>query len=473
MKNIFKWFSLETGDAKIMTGWVAATLVPELFDGVDRVLFVYLQHCAKLAVTPKKSFLESFLFTDGRRIIKESKIKLQTMEHYDYNEPGQLEEAYNVIALATLSTYDAYTEGVNLEEREFKVDMYEYLNTAFRDKTQAIMANVFPRLVGKESTEEITTDMIAEIAKYKNILSTTSLDKLDFLLGKPINSNKIMRFLFKTGIPAIDEDTGGVLSKQLWSLAGAPGTGKTRMMLAHFVYSAAVDYKIGVRVNTLELSIGECESILITIHLTKLYGGKVKIPDKLINSDKLTPEQRRYVEAAKGDLFNSGKYGRIIFYDEPLIVETYERELLNFLKFNQDVALVCTDYAGIVKSVPQAKFDRNLKEFEAIGELYKISKQVAKITDTCCFILNQFNADGVDASSKGKSIIAGHVQGGQIIERHSDFDLAMTRTPEQELAKIQMLSTVKQRSATGFKNVPLAVDLSVAYFRQTKISNVN
>ena len=125
-------------------------------------------------------------------------------------------------------------------------------------------------------------------------------------------------------------------------------------------------------------------------------------------------------------------------------------------------------YAGLAKSEPQKKFAKRLEEFEVIGELYKNAKEIAKVADIGVFIINQFNEKGVQASYMGKRILAGHVQGGQIIQRHADYDLALCMTEEQELARMRSLSTVKKRAAVGFQNKLLSVDLSVSMFRQVK-----
>lgn len=277
-----------------------------------------------------------------------------------------------------------------------------------------------------------------------------------------------MRRLFTTGIPCIDEDMGGMYSKQVWSFTGSPGSGKTRFACAHAIYRAMVVSKLDVVMHELELSEMEIKNILIAHHIVYLYKGQVKISDKVMNHGQLTKEQQRYYEAAKIDLFESGKYGRLTIFTDDLIVETMEKEMYSFLRHNRNCQLWVIDYAGIAKSVPIDRYSKRYDGYEIIVQVYTLAKSIARTADIGVFIVNQFNDKGVDAAAQGKVIEPGYTQGGHIASRHSDYDLAMTATAEQKLANMCMLSTVKERSATGFKFQPLSRDLSVSMFRQIK-----
>lgn len=210
------------------------------------------------------------------------------------------------------------------------------------------------------------------------------------------------------------------------------------------------------------------KDILIAHHIVFLYKGQVKIADKDMTNNRLTPEQRRYYEAAKIDLFESGKYGKFTLITDDLVVETMEKDMYSFLKHNRNCQLWVIDYAGLAKSRPVAKFDKRYDGYEIIVELYRRAKEIAKTADIGVFIINQFNDKGVEASEQGKPILPGYTQGGFIASRQADYDLAMTMTQAQKLANLCMLSTVKERAAVGFKNQPLSRDLAVSIYRQIK-----
>lgn len=126
--------------------------------------------------------------------------------------------------------------------------------------------------------------------------------------------------------------------------------------MGYIVYRALVVFKLDVVMHELELSEEEIRNILIAHHIVFLYKGQVKIADKDMTNNRLTPEQRRYYEAAKIDLFESGKYGKFTLITDALVVETMEKDMYSFLKHNRNCQLWVIDYAGLAKSRPITKY---------------------------------------------------------------------------------------------------------------------
>ena len=470
MKEIFKWFTLpEDNISLVQTAWFVDNFELTDFIGVDQLLYAFLKYCAELDIVAYRHYLEAFLQTEGKNIIKEYGIRLVTMENFSYDEPASFEEAVRVIFQATMSAYDAYCS-IDLVGHTFKVDMRMFMATQKTDRVQQCMAESFPKLSNGDDVDDLIVDMQDKLDNIQTKFNVERLQDLDFMSGGVELSKGVQqqRLLLTTGIPCIDGDIGGLYSKTVWSFTGSPGSGKTRFAIANIVYRAMVISKIDVLMDELELSEAEVRNMLIAHHIIHLYGGKIKIADADMNKGNLTAEQQRYYEAARIDLFESGKYGKLVIRTGDLVVETLEKTMYSYLRHNRNTQLWVIDYAGLAKSEPQKKFAKRLEEFEVIGELYKNAKKIAKVADIGVFIINQFNEKGGQASYMGKRILAGHVQGGQIIQRHADYDLALCMTEEQELARMRSLSTVKKRAAVGFQNKLLSVDLSVSMFRQVK-----
>ena len=477
MNKIFKWFTLDSDEdlTTVRITWFSSRFDADEFDGIDRLLSVFLQYCADLSVIGKRKYFEAFLLTEGKKVIKKYNVRLDTMGNFNYSEPASLEEAYRVISATALNMYNVYVN-VDLTEHTFKVDMKSFMEERKVERVQKTMADTFPLLIAGEDIDDAIGNLQYNLSKISSTYDTDHLHKLDFMTGRQSTKNgtNVMRFLFKTGIPCIDGDAGGMYSKQVWSFTAQPGSGKTRFAAVHFAYQAAVIYKLDVLFDELELTAAEVKNMLIAHHIINLYDGKVKIPDSLINKDNLSEEQRHYVESARIDLFESnGKYGSITIRDEQLIVEKMEKDAYTYLKHNPKTQLWIIDYAGLMKSKPEERFARRLDEYEIITEGYKTAKDVAKFADIGVLILNQFNEKGIQAAYAGKKIMPGHVQAGQIVQRHSDYDLAMCMTEEQEIANMRTLSNVKRRSARGFQNVPFSTDLSVSIFRQLRQDATN
>lgn len=470
MENFFKWFTLPNERLSLVRiAWFVDQFGIDEFNGAEKLLWAFLRYCADLDIPALRQYLDAFIQTESRKIIKKYSIRLDTMDNFRYDEPASFEEACRVICSTVSTLYDTYCQ-TDLTDRSFKVDMNTFITEAKTDKLQEYMAYTFPRFSNGDDVDDVILDTEYRVACIKATYDKSCLDNLDFLSGETKVERGVeqMRKLFDTGIPAIDGDVGGVFSKMLFSFTGSPGTGKTRFACAHFAYRAMVVAKIDVLFDELELSEMEVRNMLIAHHIVYLYGGKVKIPDSDMNKGNLSPEQQRYYEAAKMDLFESGKYGKIHIRTKDLIVEAMKKDAYAFFRRNRNCQLWIIDYVGLGKSQPINKYDKRYDGYEIIVEIYKNVKDIIKIVDIAALLINQFNEKGIEAASMGKRIQPGHVQGGQIVSRHADYDLAMCRTEEQELANMATLSTVKKRAAKGFQNKPLYLDLAVSIFRQGK-----
>lgn len=465
MERVFKWLTAEGGSSKaaIYTNWFASTFEPNSFDGVNRMLACYIKYCAKLSIVPKREYLMAYLKVDGKRDVKKFNIKTDTMSSYDYRETSQLEEAFRVITELTTSTYDMYVS-VDLTDRDFKVDMYEFMMSLKSDLIQNAMMKAVPRLSDGSDIGEVSSDLRAELSSLDKVFDTRKLRNVD--VTNPDAEEGELEFLCPTGLPCIDGDIGGVYTHIMTTLTAQPGGGKTRMGEAHWVYPMMTIAKKDVLFYENELTAMQVKNILIAHHITRLYGGRIKIPDSLMNKKKeMSPEQLQIYEAAKIDLFESGKYGKLIIKEE-CIVETYEDEATDIIKESGNLGLIVIDYMGLCRSVPESKYDRSMEQFEIITKAYEITRRILKAYDVAALCINQYNDKGIDAAYAGKPIRSGYVQGGHIVQRHTDYDLSMTFTEEQELAGVRMLSVSKRRGTAGFKNVLLSTDLAVSVFRQ-------
>lgn len=468
MDRIFKWFTLQEEDTQARIVWFAESFEMLRFEGADQLLMEFLRYCAKLGIPGLKKYLEVFLATEGKKVIKAEKIKIDTLEALDYDEPGSLEEACRVLCSAAVNRFGQCMQA-DLEGHCFKVDIKSFLEEQKASQLVAALAEQYPRVAAGDAIDEIMDTLQYEIDKLSQMDIDKKLDKLDFLSGHTSSDGRgdKKKFLFKTGVPCIDGDIGGMYTKQCWTFTGPPGSGKSRFAYIHMAYQAAVIYKLGVLIDSMELSAGEVENILVAYHLVMLYKGKVKIPDALMNrNDGMDEQQKRFYESARIDLFESGKYGRIVISHESLDVEAMYKKRIQFFRMNRDVRAWVVDYLGILCSKPTQKYAKQLMKYEIIGKGMVIVKEIADEADIGALCLCQYNDEGIKACMAGKPIQFGMVEGGHIIQRHSDYDIAMTMTEEQKLAKMRMLSTIKLRGSEGFSNVPFRTDLAVSVFKQ-------
>lgn len=468
MDKLFKYFSLDSPVTEAYIMWFVNSFPESEFTGINKVLYLFLEYCSTLGITAKREYLLIFLSTDLKKLVKKYNIRIDSLTaNFSYDEINAFEQAVRVISSATIDTYDAYCS-IEVEDNvsNFKVLVQEFMNNNSTERLTNVFTEQFSKMSQGSDVIEVAEDTKVALSSITEIYNIDKISRLDFLIGNDTsdtNSSNYAKLISKTGIPAIDEDYGGLFSKALVTFAGQPGSGKTRFLCACFIYPALVKYKVGVRLDELELSDYEIKNILISIHIANLY--KIKIPDRDINRNDLDDNQRQIVESARIDLFESGKYGRLMLSTKGLVVERLYEEAISYFKLNRDVKIWCIDYIGRIKSEPYDKYSRKTTA-EIIDTSLITVKDVAKLADICVVCANQYNDEGNKSAFAGKPITVGMIQGGQSVQKHSDYDIAMTYTSDQKMANLRMLSTTKDRASIGFQYVPVQVDLSISRFTQ-------
>ena len=468
MKELFHYFT-EGPNSLAYISWFVKHFDCDQFAGIEKVLFLYLEYCSKLGIIAKQEYLKVFLRTELKKNVRKYDIRIDTIANLNYDEIVAFEQAVSVIATTAIDTYDTWVS-VHGDIDEFKVVAAEFISKQLQERMTSVFTEQFTKMSQGEDTSSVAEETQIKISKLRSVFNLECIDELDFILGNNTRSTSgtdKARLISKTGIPAIDEDYGGVFSKALITFAGQPGSGKTRFLCACYVYPALTSYKVGVRFDELELAEYEVRNILVSIHIANLY--KVKIPDRDINRDDLSEEQRRIVASARIDLFESGKYGRFVMGPDKLIVETMYEEATTYFKLNPDIQMWCIDYIGRTISKPPNRYEvKSLAE--RIDCALIAAKDVAKKADIASICVNQYNDEGNKAAFAGKMITVGMIQGGQSVQRHSDYDIAITYTADQKAANLRMLSTTKDRASVGFTFAPVSVDLAIS--RWTQINNI-
>lgn len=466
MNKIFKYFTIGGKDTSAYIHWFVSSFPISEFSGINKILYLYLNYCSSIRVEAKRTYFLVFLSTELKRLVREYDIHIDALTaNYNYDEISAFEQAIQVISMTTLDTYDLYTNEPIDPNDNFKVLITEFMSNNLRERVTNIMMTQFSAMNQGKDIITVAEDTRMALSGVSAIYNLKKITKLDFLLGRESDASNedVATLLSKTGIPSIDEDYGGVFSKALITFAGQPGSGKTRFLCAVFVYPALVQYKIGVRFESIELQKYEIKNMLLSIHIANLY--KIKIPDRDINRDYLSDEQRKIVESARIDLFESNKYGRLFLQHEKVYVETMYEDITSFLNLNRDIRIVVIDYVGRISSKPIDRYSR-LSPSDIIDTSLQVAKDIASDTDTCLVCVNQYNDAGNLAAFAGKPITVGMIQGGQATQRHSDYDIAITFTPEQKVAGLRMISTTKERAAVGYMFVPLQVDMAISRFKQ-------
>lgn len=468
MQSIFKYFTMEGDEeTRLRIVWFVESFQAKDFAGLDKLIYFYLEYCARLGIIAKRNYLNAFLRTDCKRLILENNIKLDNMAAYDYTDPAALEEAYRVITSTTVQFYENCVQQ-NIDETEFKVAMDTWMNTQKAKLLKLSLTTNFPRASQGEDVDIVASDLVSDLEALLMNYDKSKLEELDFLRNKVSTDNQgsgEMIFIAKTHFPAIDGDVGGIFKKMIITFTGLAGSGKSRFIYRCFAYVAAVFFKISVRIDSLELTKSQVENILIAMHIATLF--KVKIPDSLMNKNGLDETQLRYYHAAKQDLFNNreGKYGTIYINDKVVYIEEFRSKVIRFLRLHPDIQIWIMDYAGLIRSNPKGYRKYSIKA-EIIEEAYSTARAISTDTGLAWVFINQYNKDGAQKAKSGKAIDQGDIEGGQTVHKYTDYNIYSTQTEEQKSTSLLLMTADKVRGAKGFNKVPVKSDLSISKFDQ-------
>lgn len=112
--------------------------------------------------------------------------------------------------------------------------------------------------------------------------------------------------------------------------------------------------------------------MLVARHVFTLYN--IQISSGMIQFNRVPPELQDKVTAARIDLFESGKYGKIKIINTDLYYETLEQVFRKDDKLFGPFDLVIVDYMGLIMQKPD-KYHKEKLDYQVIAESYRKMKQ--------------------------------------------------------------------------------------------------
>ena len=477
MKEILNFFTSKHEDYETNLYWFCT----EVNEGsmihlkeTDLILYLFLKYCMELSIPADRIYLVNYLKTELKSVVRANNIKIAGVtDLFDFTVPSLFDQTISLTRSEVISRYDDYIE--ESTELVFKVVARDYLGRQIKEGLKKDLLSIYQSLVSDESVIGTFSEHRDNVLGLEELFSINKLKVLDKFGKHTLVGHELdLEYVCPIGLPAFDDPlfgAGGIYTRLMYTLAGQPGHGKSRFACA-LAYICAVEGKCGVRYDSFELNVKEVEDILTSIHIAKIFGKK--IPDRMMQQkdlfDKLTEGQKRMVSMAKQDLFESGKYGDIHISRHPYTVETLETYNRTFASKNPDTRLVIIDYLGKLQSKPL--YGRPMAEPEIISKGSFGIKESCVENNQAAFVLSQFNEKGIANASMGLPIDFGHIQGGQVIQRDSDWDASMTSTEEQAAANISVFSTTKVRKGEQVRGVIVDKDLSISRWTQRKSSRV-
>ncbi|MCM1215091.1 MAG: DnaB helicase C-terminal domain-containing protein [Lachnospiraceae bacterium] len=437
--------------------WFIESIPIDEFDSDEKLFWKYIEYSCTLNAPLRSKYFDLWLNTELRHVLRETNARVLGCEALNYDEPVAFETA---VKTTTRVMQDNFTllETMPSELDDFRVEAATYFATKRNEKLQSGLSNIYEKLNDTDDAIYATDYALDVINNINEIYSSSKLTDL----GESLDSDE-MTFISDSGLPAIDKDSDGIFTSQLYGIEAQPGTGKTRFACGTYAYRAAVLYGHDVVFISLEQKKIEIESMWLALHVFNMFN--IQLNDKLIRTKKYPKEYEPQVEAARYDLFHSGKYGKLIALEETLYVQNFVTRLRNLDRLKGPFDLIIIDYMGLIQ-YKKEKYQKDMSLGDRISEVYMQFKGYVRSSNKAGIAIGQFNKEGITAGENDKAITPDMAQGGIAVYRHTDYNIAISRTETMRLQQKVRFSQPKVRASAGFGTFLADTRLGFCYFKQ-------
>lgn len=280
--------------------------------------------------------------------------------------------------------------------------------------------------------------------------------------------NRSYDFCVDTGIPMLDEQTGGLYTTQILGLQGQPGVGKSRFA-SKIMYRGKVFYGKNVHYISMEQHCNELAMYFTSQHCWYKYGRYItdkqlklyfvsirhQLADLVTEAEKaelteelpLTDEEIQIVNEAELDLYSNPNYGEILYDNSYPPVEALESHIRNihFNYMREDI--LCVDHMSILISDGSLSKGIPKNQTEIVTDGMKMLKRLCQRLNFFVIAVNQMTREEVNRSLEGKTTrITGSANAAEF-ERSCDIMWNLGATPQQDEAGKCYIDSPKARDS--------------------------
>jgi replicative DNA helicase len=469
--EIFAYFLPRPNDTKEemnkrlgYASWFCDSIPLSEFTKEEAVMWYMISYSTVMGVPLKEKYLITFLDSEVRSFIVTNNIRVSGTEQFDFESKAAIDTAVRITKNLIM---DEYRE---LMETDAKVDEFiacadAFMNTRLDDSILSLYKTGYDILSGRVGDKVGSRDALdytlSQADQLAEIYDKEKLEELGYKVdGESLNEEDQFKFVTDTGITELDADMEGAYTTQVIGVEAPPGTGKTRFATGVFAYRAAVIHHQGVLYYTLEQTEWEIKCILIARHILETTG--LQISDKLIRFNKVPKDLKKTVEAAKIDLFESGKY-KIDIIETTLYVDDFIRDMKRKDSLNGPYMMIILDYISLLEQ-RQGKFKKALLDYQVVSRGYTLFKRYIRKSRKCGIAVNQLNQTGVENAEQDKDATTRGAQGGMAAYRATDYNIVISVTEPLRAQKKRRLSNPKQRGSEGFSSVIVNTRLGCGYW---------
>lgn len=437
--------------------WFCDTFPLKEFRNEEYILRAFLEYCSKLDVDLNYKYLAPYLDMNLLPILTKEHIHVTGTESISFDDPYGLTTAKEITKTIILDMFKEMEDDEDTLD-DFKVCADVFMTQRLNERLVEVLNRTF-EAISKTTGMDACDIAYNAISELKFIYDRESLEELD--------ERRILQdeseLLTDCDLEFINRDIGGLYATQLGGIEAQPGTGKSRFAQCSWAYRAATTYRRNVLFIALEQSVPEIRSIWIAHHVFKLFG--VQIDSKLIYRNRVPDEVADKVKAAEIDLFDSGKYGNLYAVEKVLYLESMISTITTLDTMHGPFDIIILDYMGLIEQ--EFKSDRYtvaLKDYQIIGRAYRWFKRYLRKTRKGGIAVAQLNALGEEAGKSDKEVGTNMAQGGMEVYRNTDWNIAITMTPEMKLQQKRRFSQPKVRDSAGFPRTVVDTRLGFGYF---------
>lgn len=467
LHSIFSYFIArgDAADAKRLgyLSWFVLQYPADEFRREEAIFRDFMEYCNKLSVPLKQKYLEVYMATELKKFLVESKVKIDGTENLSYDDPNSLETAIATTKEVMLANFREL-EGTSVSFEDFPVDVDKFRKERLDERTAEILGRTYDLISQKGDPGGAAAWAREQLAALADVYDESAVEEIT----DGTATSQAMEPLVDTGIPAIDNDLVSLCRTQLLDISAPPGAGKTRFALGVLAYRAVLK-GLNVLYFTLEQSITEAKAMLIARHTLQMFGDIIS--DKMITTNSVPLELQPKVEAARIDLFESGKYGKIGIQETDLYLEDFIEKIKTQDRVNGPYDIIIIDHMSLLQSNPP-KYGRALDDYKIVARGYRLFKRYVRKHKKGGISVNQFNREGIAASKADKEIDATMGAGGIEAYRSTDANITITYTETMAAQGLRKISLPKSRSSAGFGSIMLTTRLGCCYWEQVRKKQV-
>ena len=465
MDSIFKYFvdrNIQNDKQLAYAYWFVNAFPRTEFKNEDLIFYSFMSYCTTLNVPLKEKYFSVYMATELRKILKEDDIHITGTETLSYEDPSTFENAVS-ITTEVMNDNIRVLASMDMNIEDFVFDMKVYMSEKRKERITSIMSKTFEDMQNSDNTSNAIDYLMNDTDLVRSIYDDDVVDELADTKSEDEQMHQVAMF----GLPAIDKDSDGIWTKQLVGIEAQPGTGKTRFAV-NILYNAVVHNKTNSLFITLEQAKEEIEAMFLSKHVYTLYG--VIVPSNLIKRHKIPEEVKTQVEAAKIDLFESNKYGKLHIAEDSLYVENFIQELKTYDRLYGPFDLIAIDYMGLLES-RGAAFQREKSLYDIVKSGFRQFKKYVRKSNKAGIAISQFNREGIEAGNKDKEITTDMAEGGIAVYKNTDFNIAISMNESMRSQNRRRFSQPKVRDSKGFASIIVHVRLEMCYFEQVNVTD--